>query len=371
MTKKHFLGLELLRFGCSLAILLWHYQHFFEIGPNQMMPGFERGLQPFYSGLKFFYEHGHAAVLQFFVISGFIFFWKYSADIHEARVGARQFFILRFSRLYPLHAATLVVVAIGPGFYRNETGHSFIYHHNDGYHFLLNVFFASHWGFQEGYSFNAPIWSVSLEVIAYALFFVLAMLFRLTVSRIVMIVAALFVLHRYGGANDLIVCLQYFFVGGIVFEMVKVLIARDARLSLFVSALWAFGAALVIWMLPGSLRAEAFVFLAAGIVAVAASVSDPAFRGLLGKLAPELGNLTYALYLCHFPVQLLFVLSTEWLLLGRDVFLRPSLLAAYAATVLVTSWLAYRFYEMPAQSRIRAMLLVPKPSVKAIANSRA
>jgi hypothetical protein len=37
----------------------------------------------------------------------------------------------------------------------------------------------------------------------------------------------------------------------------------------------------------------------------------------------------------------------------------------------VTSWLAYRFYEMPAQSRIRAMLLVPKPSVKAIANSRA
>ncbi len=48
-----------------------------------------------------------------------------------------------------------------------------------------------------------------------------------------------------------------------------------------------------------------------------------------------------------------------------------SLATAYAATVLVTSWLAYRFYEMPAQSRIRAMLLVPKPSVKAIANSRA
>ena len=32
---------------------------------------------------------------------------------------------------------------------------------NDWYHFILHLFFASDWGFQNNLSFNAPIWFMS------------------------------------------------------------------------------------------------------------------------------------------------------------------------------------------------------------------
>jgi peptidoglycan/LPS O-acetylase OafA/YrhL len=48
-----------------------------------------------------------------------------------------------------------------------------IYPYNDAYHFMLHVFFMSHWGFEVGESFNQPIWSVSVEIFIYIVFFAL------------------------------------------------------------------------------------------------------------------------------------------------------------------------------------------------------
>ena len=88
---------------------LWRWQHFFFKGP---LPGaFEHQELPFYNVLFLFYERGWMAVDFFFVLSGFIFFRLYSRAISAGDVGAWEFFVLRFSRLYPLHLLTLLLVA--------------------------------------------------------------------------------------------------------------------------------------------------------------------------------------------------------------------------------------------------------------------
>jgi peptidoglycan/LPS O-acetylase OafA/YrhL len=45
-------------------------------------------------------------------------------------------------------------------------------YYNDFYHFFLNIFLISFWGIEKGFSFNTPIWSVSIEILAYIIFFI-------------------------------------------------------------------------------------------------------------------------------------------------------------------------------------------------------
>src|SRR5262249_47299325 len=121
--------------------------------------------------LRFFYEQGGKAVSLFFVISGFVFYWLYSRAVASTRIGAQEFALLRFSRLYPLHLATLLIVAALQPLYLSATGSYFIYAYNDAKHFVLNLFFASFWGLQSDQSFNGPSWSISIEILLYAVFF--------------------------------------------------------------------------------------------------------------------------------------------------------------------------------------------------------
>ncbi|MBF4213307.1 acyltransferase, partial [Pseudomonas donghuensis] len=74
----------------------------------------------------------------------------------------KQFFIERFSRIYPLHLATFASVALLQMFYTRYTGNAFVYPFNDLYHGVLNVFLAPAWGFEQGWSFNGPAWSISI-----------------------------------------------------------------------------------------------------------------------------------------------------------------------------------------------------------------
>ncbi len=81
--------------------------------------------------------------------------------------------VLRFSRLYPLHLATLLLVALGQVLVSHFFGSWFIYGNNDITHFIGQLFFASAW-FEN--SFNGPTWSVSVEIFLYILFFLVCRL---------------------------------------------------------------------------------------------------------------------------------------------------------------------------------------------------
>src|SRR4051794_10927959 len=62
------LGLEGLRFVATLAVLLWHYQHFAFVGDTPV--GLVRSELPFYRALFPFYEAGQSGVVVFWCISG-------------------------------------------------------------------------------------------------------------------------------------------------------------------------------------------------------------------------------------------------------------------------------------------------------------
>ncbi|WP_223534210.1 acyltransferase family protein [Pseudomonas sp. GL-B-16] len=168
---KRLYALGVLRGIAALAVVFWHWQHFFFQGA---VPGLlQTEQQPFYSVFSLFYRQGGDAVALFFSLSGFIFFWLFGHAVARRELTAKQFFIERFSRIYPLHLATFGAVALLQMVYTGDTGNAFVYLFNDVYHGVLNIFLAPAWGLEQGWSFNGPAWSISVEVLLYAAFFLL------------------------------------------------------------------------------------------------------------------------------------------------------------------------------------------------------
>jgi len=172
VKKDHELaGIEILRFVCALGVLIWHYQHFFFRGAwNAELGAALRPTLPLYSVFFIFYENGSLAVPFFWVISGFIFYWQYSAAVRSGAVKFRDFLVRRFSRLYPLHFVTLVLVALGQYVYFESHRETFIYSWNKPIWFASQLLFASNWFTRQPETFNGPIWSVSIEIVICLLF---------------------------------------------------------------------------------------------------------------------------------------------------------------------------------------------------------
>jgi len=166
MNDQKLYLIEFLRFFASLMVVIWHYQHFFlPYNSNSLID-----MNSDYKLISLFpsYNIGILGVYIFFCISGIVFAATY---LNKEKISINNFFFRRFARLYPLHLITLVIIAIIQLYNIKIFGKYEIYLLNDLKHFFLNLFFISNWGFQDGHSFNGPIWSVSTEFLVYILFF--------------------------------------------------------------------------------------------------------------------------------------------------------------------------------------------------------
>jgi peptidoglycan/LPS O-acetylase OafA/YrhL len=347
------LGLEILRFVAAVAVLFWHYQNFWWAGDG--LAGFVRGDQPLYALFGLFYEYGLYGVQIFWGISGYIFFWKYRGTISAGRVSGHDFFLLRFSRLYPLHFLTLVLVAVLQWWFTRSTGHAFVYHSSDVHHFLLQLFMASGWGFQAGASFNGPIWSISIEVLIYALFFVAVRACGAGIAIPVVISVLGVVAHAFSNRNPIFQCMVCFFVGGTLACIVRTERARSNRLlvrnlvlvSLILVPL--FGQVMHAFESRAAVQAVAMGCVAASIYLAAEHVTIP---GRFVRSVEAAGNMTYSSYLIHFPVQLgiaLVCARQGWIIPRGSVLF----LLAFMVSVLAFAALIHRYVEIPAQKMIR------------------
>jgi peptidoglycan/LPS O-acetylase OafA/YrhL len=345
-------GLEALRFITAFAILVFHYRHFFFIAdkPIGLVP--ER--LPLYRALRAFHDSGAFGVWVFWCISGFIFFWKYRDAIADHAVGGWKFFTLRFSRLYPLHLVTLLAVALLQSVYFNLYGCFFVYQTNDLKHFLAQLFMASEWSVVQGYSFNGPIWSVSVEVMVYLLFFLILRATRSWLVNVV-VVAVCFLATLWNFNGQITNCLALFYVGGLA-AMTRQAVGAWRYRRVVEAGAW-----LAVVTIPP-------------VIAYAAgdqldSIDFPLFLSytpiLLFCLSREItlpnwmhagieaaGNMTYSSYLLHFPIQLVIVLC--FTLASRPVpVYSGALFAVYLLTTLLLSYLVFRFFEAPAQHFLR------------------
>ncbi len=361
MPRRFYL-LDILRGFASLAVVLWHYQHFFFTGPGQLAADFDRRTLPFYPLLSPFYDAGNYAVELFFVLSGFIFYWLYRERVADRAVSGREFFVLRFSRLYPLHLATLLFVAAGQLLFLALNGEYVVYPINDLKHFALNLAFVSHWGLQDGWSFNAPIWSVSVEVLLYALFFLVA-LWRLPSGLAIpyMMIAGLLV-ARFTSNSGMGFGLFCFFAGGATYLAYQSWQARSPRYGhrLAAAAASALLTAGLVVVQRGTPFPFSLLLLFGGVfpllVLTLALVQD--CRHGLGKRYRLVGDITYATYLLHFPLQLLIIGCATALAPGID-YRSPQFFFAFFAALIGISIVVYRRFELPAQRYLRRRFDAP------------
>jgi peptidoglycan/LPS O-acetylase OafA/YrhL len=304
---------------------------------------------PFFVPLQLIYTHGASAVEVFWAISGFIFYWRYADWIRTGDIGLWKFAVNRFSRLYPLHLATLIAVAVLQFFYLRSHGSYFIYGDNTPQAFLEHLFFASNWLAGEPYSFNGPVWSVSVEVLVYMVFFFIAL--RAGGRPIPALVACIgafavpFVLRT--PVSDFVwECSSFFFAGGLAYWLWRK--GWAARVLVTVAAIMASAFAGHVHLGTfGLLLSAMWLVLAFACVGKAAVVRRLSF----------LGDLTYSSYLVHFPIQLILVQLVDMAGWGRTIFSSRLSFVFYLLLIDMVSLALYHAFERPAQNWLRRLLL--------------
>jgi peptidoglycan/LPS O-acetylase OafA/YrhL len=364
-----FYSLDVLRGLAALSVVFWHWQAFSYVD-MQLSPTFSIRAQPLYVIFAPLYRASYLAVDLFFSLSGFIFYALYSDRVSRHRISAREFFILRLSRLFPLHLVTLLLVTIGQAIFFSLTQSYFVYRYNDAYHFVLNLLFASSWGLEKDHSFNGPFWSVSVEALLYAIFFCVCRL-RPVSPRVtaLMCIVGLALWPLYGPVGHGVFS---FFVGGTVFLAYRRTLAHppSGTLLALIVPLWLIpvvaAAVPVIASVPhfapvASMYMRCLVFPAT-IYALAVYETE---RGTLGRRLAVIGDISYSIYLLHFPLQLLLAIVATAFGIGFAVFLSPYALVGFFAVLVAISYASHRWLEMPAQRSMRRRWLPARPPARA------
>jgi peptidoglycan/LPS O-acetylase OafA/YrhL len=350
------LGLELVRFACAMTVLIWHYQHFAMVGGGGAA---QRPHEPLGLLLWPLYHFGLFGVQIFWCISGFIFYWKYSDAIAARLVEPKRFFWLRFSRLYPLHFATLLIVAALQPIHVALAGEPFVYQDNGIGNFLRQLALADQWVGPRDYSFNGPIWSVSAEVSVYVLFFMLLRNFGK--SRLLILAAIALSLNSLwsGHTSPTLICGGYFFAGGAAAEWMKSARAQSRPREAIVLALAWIAAMAAVAVVTGLDRTSPIT--PTWLMAICPPLLFLAARDLpaLNRWQAPIqaaGNLTYSTYLIHFPLQLTIAIAAlaGGFALPLD---QPWFLLAYLAATIILGRIVFVRFEAPVQKLIRAATL--------------
>jgi peptidoglycan/LPS O-acetylase OafA/YrhL len=388
MKEDRLYCLDALRTLAALFVVLAHFpEHFFV--PEAFRQPFSAA--PFYDWIALAYDWGGSAVKFFFCLSGFIFFWLYADAVHRRKVGLRQFAVLRFSRLYPLHLLTLLTMA--PLLYavQSLTGDGGFYKYNDLYHFILNLGFVQYWGLEKGFSWNGPSWSISVEIALYLLFFISCRLFR---PGIVLTVGLMLVAYSFARFSAVPSAALGFFSGGAWYYAYRVVLPRCTWRTALLAAIAAIAAW---WMLAplcdkafaAEVSAEASAFLPGGAIG---ATMVRLFQIVCGRLLEivlfpmiilsfallertsampwkalsGLGDISFTVYLTHVPLQLVFLIIATVFSFPADTFTKPVALLIFLGILIPLSMAVYRFVELPAKQSIRRRLLSRRPAKKEV-----
>ena len=340
---EHFFSIDLPRFGSSLAVIIWHFRTFDNNSTESL---------PFYNVLAPLYNHGGQAVLLFWSISGFILSRVYL----ESSTTKRNFLVSRFSRLYPLSLLTLFLMLLLNTIAKSLDLKVPYSQNNDVKHFLLNLFGIPYVGFQSGFSYNVPFWSVSVEIFSYLLFILLLRYLNLyTVATLIIMFALIFKEAQEFIQPEIAQCGFYFFFGVFTHKLHEVY----AKYILWISLVFF----LMNYLINISSSEIVHKFTDTGLSSVLPMqgilllfLSFENFLRNLSKRTREfiklLGNLTYSSYLLHFPMQFTVFMFVR----DGDQFLKPVHLISFLIAVYGLSGLVYRFYEFPLRDWINRIL---------------
>jgi peptidoglycan/LPS O-acetylase OafA/YrhL len=316
------------------------------------------------------YANGWLLVDLFFLLSGVIFTYRYLEPVAGGAVTGRQFFVLRLSRLYPLHLFTLGVCAAVEWTLLWFHQAPVVYDRVDLYNFFLQAFYL-HVAFWNGWGFNAPSWSVAAEILAYLSFFYVASRHRKRYWAFAVAIL-LFGLdfetnvdQSRGGLlllNGLLARgLVGFYAGSLGYLAMRKAVQLGYR-KLFGGA--SLGAFLAVVILARRFGYNAWIGASAAANALvvfpplifACLCLRPLGRLLSVRPLVFLGDISYSIYLVHVPVQMLALALARAAKFSLPIR-SPWFMAAYAATVVVAGTAVRYGLEKPASRWLRGRFL--------------
>jgi peptidoglycan/LPS O-acetylase OafA/YrhL len=373
VITKRLYSIDALRGVGALAIVFWHWQHFWAVrGTWQTV--WSRAAEPAYAAFRPLYDQGWVAVDIFFAVSGFVFFWLYLEPVAKREVGAGKFALQRSSRLYPLYFVTLIAATAMQFAFQSRTGNFFIFDANDWQHFVKSIFLVQNWlPPDELQSFNGPAWAVSIEVLLYIIFFAAVRLgVRGPVGAICLTIAGAIIFFWDGQIGRGIIG---FFWGGATFYAVRSLVSHPHAKTI---ATIVIAAAVTAWIVcvvevylgliqmlfqqtpfakffvvhEYPIFLLAFIFFVVPLTLAALALHEQLFGGPYARLN-FLGDISYSTYLIHFPMQLaLALLALQFGWMPAD-FMHGWVMLAFYAVLILLGWLSYAYLERPLQSLIR------------------
>lgn len=311
-----------------------------------------------YPLITFFIEKGHLAVPFFWILSGFVIASSYTTNMWR---GPRVFFLFRFARLYPLHLVTLILVTALQLTSLRLNGESMIYDNHSISNFFLHLFFLS--GFSEAFdgksfSFNAPVWSVSLELMCYALFALLMMLKKLNSKSVFFLLFFIVLLDIFSTLPDQLIRVNLFFFSGVAIYFLKV--KKHLIIHFFILCIGGIVTSvgnILIFFSDNLPTLQFFQYrynFYFALIILTLLWLEPRVPLSMSNRFIELGNLSYAMYLLHIPIQIVLLLSLPFLVTSpEDIKGKFLFLLAFLFIVLIISKLTFKNFEQPCREKIR------------------
>lgn len=335
--RAHLAALDGLRFVAAMHIVLFHTLHLSWLRPVTW---------------------GSTSTSLFFILSGFVLAYAYSAEAGGLRVPVRVFWRRRFARLYPL--AVLTQLAVIP----------FVWHHYPPGERVPRAAAVltglQGWFPRYADSFNSPGWSLSVLAFCYLLFPALArVLGGWSARRLVWALTAAWMACLLPTAAALLAGADDYwrsavhhnplsrlpeFVFGVVLARLFVSVppARVPR-GMTGFALALLGAALV--LLPAGAYPLAHNGLLAplhGLLIVALAAGGGALaRGFAVQPLRVMGRASYAVFLLHVPIYSWVMFPLAPTLTRMPLPVRIAGYAGYLALTIVASWAAQRWIADP------------------------
>lgn len=352
-----------LRFLAAFWVLLYHFKD--HLGLNLGQWGFV--------------AEGYLGVDLFFTLSGFILAHVYLQSLEGGRFGYGGFLKNRIARVYPMHLAALgamVVLFVGASAMGAGVGAADSFKWSDLPAHLLMI---HAWGATPAVGWNFPSWSISAEWLAYLLFPLIAALVLKARHAWAMAACALALcLASFVALDNLHTLLPW--VGRDFSQMTAQIGALRILPSFLLGvALYAFGRATPA---PKSGAWPIVLISAAWIVAVTSlglwtglawfgiagllyGLGETARHGVDAPMSARafvfLGAASYALYMIHLPVDIVWFHALERLGVTEtsDLVARIAALVGVFAACVAASIVAYVCIEEPARNWVR-MLEWPK-----------
>ncbi|MEO8882345.1 MAG: acyltransferase [Devosia sp.] len=311
--------------------------------------------------------YGPLAVDFFFVLSGFVLTHVYRDGWMAGTYSHAGFMLKRFARVWPLHIATLlgvaVLIAVGTHFGVIPEWRP------TAYSFVMNVLMLHATGLTSELAWNQPSWSISAEWCAYLAFplFLMAVASLGSVGAKIVAAVALFgacaILARLAVGDDLMSLMNNFgvlrivpsFFAGVVLRYVLDEPAtRKGRVNggRITAALWLVLAVTLAAAYIGAPNEAFWPLILVGVLLLALR-GRAAVPGLLrAKPLIWAGDISYALYLVHAPVLMVVCGIGGKLLHASSPAMLIALGAASFATAIGVAHLAHMLIERPTQSFI-------------------